>query len=98
VGSQGEIIWEAFFAVHLMTLGYLVFKSAYIPRVLGVLVATAGLGYLIDCVGSTLLPASAGTFETIVIAMAVIPEASLPVWLAVKGTKSVEPVTVGEPA
>jgi hypothetical protein len=95
VGTQGEVIWEAFFAIHLMTLGYLVFKSGYIPRALGVPVATAGVGYLIDCFGTTLLPASEATFQAIVIAMAVIPEVSLPVWLAIRGIRPVETGTAG---
>lgn len=56
MGTQGEIVWEAMFGVHLATLGYLVFKSSYIPRALGVLVAIAGFGYLIDCFGATLFP------------------------------------------
>jgi hypothetical protein len=93
VGTQGEIVWEAVFGLHLTTLGYLVYKSGYIPRPLGVLVAVAGLGYLIDCFGSTLLPAYETTFQMIVTAMAVIPESSLPLWLAIRGTRSTPSVT-----
>lgn len=35
------------FCIHLGLLGYLVYKSGYIPKVLGVLLVIAGLGYLI---------------------------------------------------
>jgi hypothetical protein len=38
-----------FFGLHLLVLGYLVFKSGYIPRILGVLVIIASWGYLIPC-------------------------------------------------
>ena len=40
-----------FFGLHLALLGYLIFKSGYIPRILGILLAIAGLGYLIDYLG-----------------------------------------------
>jgi hypothetical protein len=42
------------FGLHLLVLGYLVFTSNYIPRVLGILVAIASLGYLIDSFGGLL--------------------------------------------
>ncbi|QHJ08068.1 DUF4386 domain-containing protein [Hymenobacter busanensis] len=35
------------FGTHLLMLGYLVFRSGYIPRVLGVALAITGLGYLL---------------------------------------------------
>jgi hypothetical protein len=35
-------------------LGYLVFKSGYVPRALGILVMIASLGYLIDSIGGFL--------------------------------------------
>jgi len=37
-------IWQAFFGLHLFVLGYLVFKSGYFPRILGVLVVLGALG------------------------------------------------------
>lgn len=44
------------FGFHLVTLGYLVFKSNYIPKVLGVLLILAGFSYLIDYFGKFLFP------------------------------------------
>ncbi len=44
------------FGFHLVTLGYLVFKSNYIPKVLGVLLILAGFSYLIDYFGKFLVP------------------------------------------
>ncbi|MDC0766552.1 DUF4386 domain-containing protein [Streptomyces sp. HD] len=52
-------IWDAgliFFGVHLLLLGFLAFTSGYVPRVLGVLLALAGLGYLVDSLGAFLSP------------------------------------------
>jgi hypothetical protein len=42
------------FGLHLLVLGYLVVRSRYIPGVLGVLVAVAALGYLVDSLGGLL--------------------------------------------
>ena len=46
------------FGFHLAALGYLAFKSDYIPKILGILLMAAGLGYLIDYFGSLLFPNS----------------------------------------
>jgi hypothetical protein len=36
-----------FFGIHLLLLGYLVFRSDYIPSILAVLLVIAGFGYLL---------------------------------------------------
>ena len=45
-----------FFGVHLGLLGYLVFRSKYIPGILGVLLIIAGLGYLLTTLKPFLFP------------------------------------------
>lgn len=44
------------FGIHLLLLGYLVFKSVALPKWLGILISIAGLGYLIDSFGKFLIP------------------------------------------
>ncbi|MDD3043273.1 MAG: DUF4386 domain-containing protein [Methanosarcinaceae archaeon] len=56
VFSDGWAIGLVFFGLHLALLGYLVFKSDYIPGILGVLLVVAGLSYLIDNFAILLLP------------------------------------------
>jgi hypothetical protein len=46
----------SFFGIHLGLLGFLVFRSDYIPRILGVLLIIAGLGYLINSLKPFLFP------------------------------------------
>ncbi len=50
----------AIFGLHLLVLGYLVFKSSYASKwwgiLLSILLAIAGLGYLADSIGKFLLP------------------------------------------
>jgi Domain of unknown function (DUF4386) len=44
------------FGFHLLVLGYVVFKSGFIPKWLGVLLGIAALGYLVDSFGKLLIP------------------------------------------
>ena len=44
------------FGFHLVALGYLTFKSNYIPKILGILLMAAGLGYIIDYFSKLLFP------------------------------------------
>ncbi len=43
------------FGFHLLILGYVVFKSGYLPKWLGTLVGIAGTGYLVDGFGKLLM-------------------------------------------
>ena len=45
-----------FFGIHLIMLGYLVFKSKYIPGILGIILAITGLGYLLTTTRPFLFP------------------------------------------
>jgi len=45
-----------FFGIHLGLLGYLVFVSKYIPRILGVLLVIAGLGYILTTLKPYVFP------------------------------------------
>lgn len=45
-----------FFGIHLLLLGFLVYLSGYIPRVLGILLAINGVAYLIDSLRPYLYP------------------------------------------
>ena len=47
---------SAIFGLHLVGLGALLFRSVDFPKVLGALVALAGVGYLADSFGTILVP------------------------------------------
>jgi hypothetical protein len=76
------------FGLHLFVLGYLVFKSRYMPRIIGVLLVASSLGYIIDSFANFLLPNYAD-YETIFLPIvgvpAIIGELSLTFWLLLKG-------------
>ncbi len=82
--SIGFAIGIAFLVPHVLILGYLIYKSGYFPKVLGILFVAAGIGYLIDTIGLLLLPSYTTTPGLIAMVIAVA-EISFPIWLLVKG-------------
>jgi hypothetical protein len=88
VHGIGYSISMVFFAFSLLVLGYLIFKSGYMPRLLGGLLVVAAVGYLTDSFAGFLLPNYADfaeVFQMIVFAPALIAELSLAVWLIIRG-------------
>ena len=79
------------FGFHLLVLGYLIFKSSFIPKWLGVLVGIAGIGYLADAFGKILIP----DYSITVAMFTFVGEFLLIFWLLSKGIKGFDqqPVT-----
>ena len=71
------------FGFHLIILGYLVFKSGYLPKFLGILIKIAGFGYLIDALGSVLFP----EYILNITVYTFIGEPLLLIWLLIRGFK-----------
>ena len=84
--NYGFTIGIAFLTIHVFVLGYLIFKSGYFPKILGVLFIAAGAGYLIDSF-ALLLSASYKTTPGIIAATIAIAEIAFPLWLLIKGVK-----------
>jgi hypothetical protein len=88
--QYGWLIALVFFSFHLLVLGYVVMKSSYVPKVLGVLLLVAGFAYTLDSFARFLLPNYADyqtLFLLIVAVPATIGELSLCFWLLIKGGK-----------
>ncbi|MGD0468458.1 MAG: DUF4386 domain-containing protein [Terriglobales bacterium] len=68
-----------FFGPYCLLLGYLIFRSTFLPRILGVLMAFAGLGWLI------FMSPLAHPLSTYLKILGFLAEASLMLWLLVKG-------------
>jgi Domain of unknown function (DUF4386) len=72
------------FGAHLLLLGYVMVKSVDAPRVLGMLVMLAGVGYVVSNLALVLLPGYedyADAFLLLTVVLAVPGEFTLPVWL-----------------
>ena len=78
-------IWFAgliLFAAHLVIVGYLAYRSGYVPKILGALVVIAGLGYAFDSVG-TVLSESPPEISMVTF----IGEFLLCLWLLIRGRR-----------
>ena len=73
-----------FFGFACLMYGYLLFRSGYFPRTLGILMAIAGLSYLVNSFTLILAPTYAGTIFPVLV-LALIGELSLCLWLILKG-------------
>ena len=78
----GSGIFMVFYGIAALLRGYLVFRSGYLPRFLGVLLAFAGLGFVTRNFALVLAPASASSFFLLPMTLAAV---SLTVWLLVRG-------------
>lgn len=92
IRANGYAVDALFFGLWLLPLGYLVFRSGNFPKVIGVLVAVAGCGYLADLFVGFLAPdlgADVAAFVTVPAAAA--GELTFMVWLLVKGVRTTNP-------
>jgi hypothetical protein len=87
IHKYGYLLAGAFFGLHCLLLGYLIFKSDLFPSILGVFMVFASLGYLTESFGIFLFPAFETLFAWFVAVPAVIAEMSLCMWLLFKGVK-----------
>ena len=88
--SNGYVVGLIFFGVHCLVLGYLVYISGFIPKILGILLLFAAIGYLADSFSNFLLPSYKEyqeIFMLVVFVPALIGELSLSLWLLFRGNK-----------
>lgn len=75
-----KLIGYVFFALHILILGYSVFKSVYMPKVLGILLMFASLTYIVFFIDFN-FPEAILTITMLTMAIA---ELSLSIWLIAK--------------
>jgi len=83
LSKHGILIAHIFFGLWLFPLAYLVIKSGFIPRILGILLIIAGWGYLIDFLIFYLFP----NFNVTITQYTFWGELFLLLWLLIKGVK-----------
>lgn len=81
----GFAIGLTFFGFFLVLLGYLIYRSGYLPRSIGVLLVVGGLGYLTNSFAQLLAPALAASLLPWVLLPPFLAESGLALWLTVKG-------------
>jgi Domain of unknown function (DUF4386) len=91
-----QSIWDMaliLFGFHLLVLGYLAFKSGYIPKWLGVFLVLASVGYIIDGFGKTLSP----DYNLNIAQFTFVGEVLLIFWLLWRGFKGFGKVALPHP-
>jgi len=77
---QATYTYLVFFGLFNLLIGCLIFNSTFLPRILGVLMALSGLGWL-----TFLSPSLANYLLAYIEILGIIAEAALMLWLLVKG-------------
>ena len=75
------------FGPWLFFFGLLVFKSGFLPRILGVLLIAACFGYLADSLTPLLLPSYANLVGRIANIPLTLGEPAIILWLLIRGAK-----------
>jgi hypothetical protein len=83
--GDGYAISLVFFAFACLALGYLIFRSGYLPKAIGVLLGIAGACYLVNSFAHFLAPAFGATLFPALFVPIFVAELSLSLWLIVKG-------------
>jgi hypothetical protein len=83
LSHHGAFIAAIFWGLWLLPMGYLVFKSGLLPRIIGVLLIIAGFGYIIDSAALFLLP----DLNMDISKFTFVGELLLLIWLLFRGVK-----------
>ena len=87
LGAQANNIGLVFFGCYCLLIGYLIFRSDFLPAILGVLMAIGGAGWLTNSFISFLSPPLARSLSSWMMAPGILGEAALTLWLLVMGVK-----------
>ncbi len=78
----GSGVFMVFYGVATLLRGYLIYRSTYLPRILGALLALAGIAFIIKSATLVLAPAYASDFLLAPVFLAIV---TLTGWLLVRG-------------
>jgi Domain of unknown function (DUF4386) len=87
----GVFIAQIFYGLWLVPLGYLVYKSAWFPKALGILLIVGGACYLVDLLAQFLVPDFGVKIHAFVVIPSAIAEISMVVYLLVIGVRTQKP-------
>ena len=84
--EHGITVASVFWGLWLLPFGTLVIRCGYIPRILGVLLLVAGIGYLVNAFVALVLPEFSPSVSQVVGPLA-FAELPIIVWLLVWGVR-----------
>lgn len=91
--ENGSWLAQIFFAAWLFPLGYLVYRSGFLPRILGIVIMVHFLGWLATFFQFFLFPAFQA-MTSVTYPLGLISELGLTLWLLIMGAKERAPVSV----
>jgi hypothetical protein len=86
--DQLQTLALVFFGFHCVVLGYLLFRSTFFPRILGLLLAIGGIGYMLNIFVNIILPAIGAHLFPYIMLPAGIAEIGLTLWLIIVGVNA----------
>lgn len=86
--QDGVVLIGVFWGLWLIPFGQLVYKSGFIPKILGVFLIVGGLSYLLDVSAFILIPDFHSQTNILVAVISSIAEISMVLWFLIKGIKT----------
>src|SRR5712692_2500099 len=83
--AQGFNLSMVFFGIQCFLVGFLIVRSSFLPRILGVLLAIAGLSYVSSSLANFLSPAFGALVSPFILPAGIVGEGSLTLWLLLIG-------------
>ncbi len=88
ISDYATIALEMYWGLWLLPFGQLVYKSGFIPRILGVFLILNGIAYIIHCLAHLLFPDYQAFIFQLATPFWVLGEISITLWLLIKGVKN----------
>ena len=84
--SNGVYVWDIFFGLNVLVLGWLSFRSGFLPKLLGIVLMIGSAGYLLEGLRHVTFVESPVLAVTVpaLIAVAALGELAFAFWLIVK--------------
>jgi Domain of unknown function (DUF4386) len=85
LGADGFSGEDIFFGCQILSVGYLIVRSYFVPRAIGVLVVLGGLSFLITSFTTLMSPALGARVAPLILPIVALGEGSLALWLLLRG-------------
>jgi hypothetical protein len=87
INGYATFVLEMYWGLWLFPFGYLVYKSGFIPRVLGVFLYLNGIAYVIHCFSHIIFPEYSSMVFKLATPFWILGEISITLWLLIVGVK-----------
>lgn len=88
LGALGNTLSLVFFGFYCLTVAALVFGATFLPRILGLFLLIAGIGWLIGNLGAIVAPGVLGGISRMLIPISGLGEFLFTLWLLVMGVSA----------